>query len=66
VTPKKDEREQASAALVAAIVRLATAIGAAQTASVLGSVAADLKTELTQRGADALASEKARQSGGLH
>lgn len=66
-TEQRDERDQASAALAAAITRLATAIGLEQAARVLGSVAVDLQAELTKRtAADVLASERARQAGGLH
>jgi len=59
---QRSERDQASAALAAAITRLAAAIGLEHTARVLGSVASDL----TERHADVLAAEKARQAGGLH
>ena len=56
-TAPKDDREQASAALVAAIVQMMRAFGCDQAARVFGSVASDLKAKLDGQ-ADANASTK--------
>lgn len=61
-----NEREQASAALVAAIVRLVAAIGADHTARVLRSVGTDLPAELKSRADDVVAADIARRAGGLN
>jgi hypothetical protein len=66
INDERDEREQARAALVGAIVRMSTAIGLDQTSRVLASVAADLQSELNKRAADVLAADRARRVGGLH
>jgi hypothetical protein len=60
---RRSERDQASAALAAAITRLAAVIGLEHTARVLGTLAVNLQSELA---ADVVAAEKARQAGGLH
>jgi hypothetical protein len=65
-TEQRSERDQASAALAAAITRLAAVIGIDHTARVLGSVAADLQSEFIKRSSDVLAADKARRVGGLH
>lgn len=65
-TEQSNEREQASAALSAAIVRMSAALGLENTARVLASLGANLQEESTTRSADVLAADKARRAGGLH